>query len=168
MPVRYPRAHRHAVFIPPLREIPATEAPRAVPSAQAVTAPEAPRAVPSAQAVTVPEVSSAPGLTVDTERRVASIDGRVLKLTYLEFELLAHLVAHPRRVHSRDQLIAAVWNQPAVGGTRTVDVHIARLRGKLGAAHRQLISTVRQVGYRYTPAPASPLPRATMDGRDRA
>jgi DNA-binding response OmpR family regulator len=156
MPVRYPRAHRHAVFIPPFREIPATEAPRAVPSAQAAT---------------VPEVSSAPGLTVDTERRVASIDGRVLKLTYLEFELLAHLVAHPRRVHTRAQLIAAVWNQPAVGDTRTVDVHIARLRGKLGAEHRKLISTVRQVGYRYTPytsVPASPRPGAATSSRDRA
>ncbi|WP_443072646.1 winged helix-turn-helix domain-containing protein [Streptomyces sp. RPT161] len=147
MPVRYPRAHRRrAVFIPPFRDIPATDAPRAA----------APSAAAMVRTIPVPEVSSAPGLTVDTERRVASIDGRVLKLTYLEFELLAHLVVHPRRVHSRAQLIAAVWNQPAVGDTRTVDVHIARLRSKLGAGHRQLIATVRQVGYSYSPLSASP------------
>ncbi|MDF3292820.1 winged helix-turn-helix domain-containing protein [Streptomyces silvisoli] len=146
MPVRYPRAHRRrAVFIPPFRDIPATDARRAAPLASA-----------TGRTIPVPEVSSAPGLTVDTERRVASIEGRVLKLTYLEFELLAHLVAHPRRVHSRAQLIAAVWNQPAVGDTRTVDVHIARLRSKLGVGHRQLIATVRQVGYSYSPLSAFP------------
>ncbi len=144
MPVRYPRAHRRAVFIPPFRDVPASQAPPNAPSAAAV--------MPSSS---VPKVASTPGLTVDVERRVASVDGRVLRLTYLEFELLAHLVAHPRRVHSRAQLIAAVWNQPAVGDTRTVDVHIARLRGKLGADHRKLIATVRQVGYRYTPLSTS-------------
>ncbi|MEU1626880.1 winged helix-turn-helix domain-containing protein [Streptomyces sp. NPDC020096] len=146
MPVRYPRAHRrHAVLIPPFRTVPAPEAPRRVPKSAGFE-----------ERCPVPEVSSAPGLTVDTERRVASIGGRVLRLTYLEFGLLAHLVAHPRRVHSRAQLIAAVWNQPAVGDTRTVDVHIARLRSKLGPDHRQLISTVRQVGYSFNPASPPP------------
>ncbi|GAA1900774.1 hypothetical protein GCM10009753_32970 [Streptantibioticus ferralitis] len=146
MPVRYPRAHRRrAVLIPPFRAVPAPEAPRPVPKSACLV-----------ESSTVPEVSSAPGLSVDSERRVASISGRVLKLTYLEFELLAHLVAHPRRVHSRAQLIAAVWNQPTVGDTRTVDVHIARLRRKLGSDHRQLISTVRQVGYSFTPATVPP------------
>ena len=146
MPVRYPRAHHHrAMPLPPFRNLPATKARRSVPPASAVR-----------RASTVPEVPSATGLTVDVERRVASVSGRVLRLTYLEFELLAHLVAHPRRVHSRAQLVAAVWNQAAVGDSRTVDVHVARLRSKLGAEHRQLITTVRQVGYSYTPVSASP------------
>jgi DNA-binding response OmpR family regulator len=74
-------------------------------------------------------------------------------LVYLEFELLAHLVAHPRRVHSREQLLNQVWGLPAVGDARTVDVHVARLRRKLGPAYRDVIVTVRRVGYTYDPAP---------------
>ncbi|GAA2901778.1 winged helix-turn-helix domain-containing protein [Streptomyces mexicanus] len=77
--------------------------------------------------------------------------GRPLDLTYLEFELLAHLVAHPHRVHSRDQLVTTVWGYGHVGDGRTVDVHIARLRRKLGAEHRTAIQTVRRVGYKYVP-----------------
>jgi DNA-binding response OmpR family regulator len=95
--------------------------------------------------------SPAQVLVVDREQRTASIDGRFLTLTYLEFELLAHLVAHPRRVHTRAQLTSEVWGQPPVRGTRTVDVHIARLRRKLGPEHRAVIVTVRQVGYTYAP-----------------
>jgi hypothetical protein len=89
---------------------------------------------------------------IDAERRTAVVDGRQLDLTYLEFELLAHLVAHPHRVHSRDQLVTTVWGYGHVGDGRTVDVHIARLRRKLGAAHRGSIVTVRRVGYKYAPA----------------
>jgi hypothetical protein len=88
---------------------------------------------------------------VDTVRRTAEVDGRRLDLTYLEFELLAHLVTHPHRVHTRDQLVTTVWGYGHVGDGRTVDVHIARLRRKLGAEHRQAIQTVRRVGYKYTP-----------------
>ncbi|MFF1557014.1 winged helix-turn-helix domain-containing protein [Streptomyces sp. NPDC058279] len=88
---------------------------------------------------------------IDPAQRTAEVDGRVLDLTYLEFELLAHLVAHPHRVHSRDQLVTTVWGYGHVGDGRTVDVHIARLRRKLGAAHRDAIQTVRRVGYKYAP-----------------
>lgn len=88
---------------------------------------------------------------IDTVQRTAEVDGRPLDLTYLEFELLAHLVAYPNRVHTRDQLVTTVWGYGHVGDGRTVDVHIARLRRKLGAEHRQAIQTVRRVGYKYTP-----------------
>ncbi|MDJ0382954.1 winged helix-turn-helix domain-containing protein [Streptomyces sp. G-G2] len=88
---------------------------------------------------------------IDSEQRTAEVDGEVLDLTYLEFELLAHLVAHPHRVHSRDQLVTTVWGYGHVGDGRTVDVHIARLRRKLGVAHRGAIQTVRRVGYKYAP-----------------
>ncbi|MEU2020881.1 winged helix-turn-helix domain-containing protein [Streptomyces sp. NPDC016469] len=90
-------------------------------------------------------------VTIDSVRRSASVNGRTLDLTYLEFELLAHLVAHPHRVHTRDQLVTTVWGYGHVGDGRTVDVHIARLRRKLGAEHRRSIQTVRRVGYKYTP-----------------
>ncbi|WP_217165657.1 winged helix-turn-helix domain-containing protein [Streptomyces sp. AC512_CC834] len=92
-----------------------------------------------------------PLVRIDSARRTAAVDGRELDLTYLEFELLAHLVAHPHRVHTRDQLVTTVWGYGHVGDGRTVDVHVARLRRKLGAEHRQTIQTVRRVGYKYTP-----------------
>ncbi|MET9349939.1 winged helix-turn-helix domain-containing protein [Streptomyces termitum] len=88
---------------------------------------------------------------IDAVRRIATVDGRALDLTYLEFELLAHLVAHPHRVHTRDQLVQTVWGYGHVGDGRTVDVHVARLRRKLGAEHRHTIQTVRRVGYKYLP-----------------
>ncbi|MFD0213889.1 winged helix-turn-helix domain-containing protein [Streptomyces hirsutus] len=90
-------------------------------------------------------------IRVDTVQRTAEVDGRRLDLTYLEFELLAHLVAHPNRVHTRDHLVATVWGYGHVGDGRTVDVHIARLRRKLGTEHRGTIQTVRRVGYKYLP-----------------
>ncbi|MGW2521000.1 winged helix-turn-helix domain-containing protein [Streptomyces sp. NPDC001617] len=92
-----------------------------------------------------------PLVRIDSVQRTADVDGRELDLTYLEFELLAHLVAHPNRVHTRDQLVTTVWGYGHVGDGRTVDVHIARLRRKLGAEHRNVIQTVRRVGYKYTP-----------------
>ncbi|MEU6226805.1 winged helix-turn-helix domain-containing protein [Streptomyces sp. NPDC047042] len=105
-----------------------------------------------------PEVARGDGgrplVRVDDVQRTAEVDGRPLDLTYLEFELLAHLVAHPGRVHTRDQLVTTVWGYGHVGDGRTVDVHIARLRRKLGAEHRQAIQTVRRVGYKYTPPTA--------------
>jgi DNA-binding response OmpR family regulator len=91
------------------------------------------------------------GVQVDTDRRLASVDGEPLDLTYLEFELLAHLIAHPHRVHTRDHLVSVVWGYGHVGDGRTVDVHVARLRRKLGSAHRGGIVTVRRVGYKYVP-----------------
>ncbi|HJD83630.1 winged helix-turn-helix domain-containing protein [Kitasatospora aureofaciens] len=91
------------------------------------------------------------GIAVDAERRNAYVDGRLLDLTYLEFELLAHLTEHPQRVHTRDHLVSAVWGYGHVGDGRTVDVHVARLRRKLGPTYRDSIVTVRRVGYKYTP-----------------
>jgi DNA-binding response OmpR family regulator len=92
-------------------------------------------------------------LRIDREQWTAHIDGTQLDLTYLEFELLAHLVAHPGRVHTREQLVATVWGYAHVGDGRTVDVHIARLRRKLGPRRRASIVTVRRVGYKYLPQP---------------
>ncbi|MGW5862592.1 winged helix-turn-helix domain-containing protein [Streptomyces sp. NPDC055239] len=97
------------------------------------------------------EQASAGPVRIDSVQRAAQVDGKQLDLTYLEFELLAHLVAHPHRVHTRDQLVTTVWGYGHVGDGRTVDVHIARLRRKLGADHRQTIQTVRRVGYKYAP-----------------
>jgi DNA-binding winged helix-turn-helix (wHTH) protein len=88
---------------------------------------------------------------VDPARRLAEVDGRELDLTYLEFGLLVHLVQQPHQVHSRERLMADIWGYDHIGDGRTVDVHIARLRRKLGTAHRHRIVTVRRVGYKYVP-----------------
>ncbi|MFI8241489.1 winged helix-turn-helix domain-containing protein [Streptomyces sp. NPDC085866] len=109
-----------------------------------------PVAVPD-QPEAVAQADGDPLVRIDPVQRTASVDGRELDLTYLEFELLAHLVAHPHRVHTRDQLVTTVWGYGHVGDGRTVDVHVARLRRKLGTQHRQTIQTVRRVGYKYTP-----------------
>jgi DNA-binding response OmpR family regulator len=93
-------------------------------------------------------------LSLDPQTRECFVDGRLIELTFLEFELLAFLLANPRRVHSRGQLLRAVWGLDYVGETRTIDVHIARIRAKVGAAHRDRIRTVRRVGYRYLPMEA--------------
>ncbi|QPP05983.1 winged helix-turn-helix transcriptional regulator [Streptomyces bathyalis] len=100
-----------------------------------------------------PPVAAAEGLHVDPDRHTAQTDGRQLDLTYLEFELLAHFVAHPHRVHSRSHLVSALWGYSHVGDGRTVDVHVARLRRKLGR-FRDTIVTVRRVGYKYEPGRA--------------
>ncbi|MGW2250424.1 winged helix-turn-helix domain-containing protein [Kitasatospora sp. NPDC001660] len=110
-----------------------------------------PSVVPAGSPAVRPVRPSGRGITVDTERRNAYVDGRLLDLTYLEFELLAHLTEHPQRVHTRDHLVSAVWGYGHVGDGRTVDVHVARLRRKLGSAYRDTIVTVRRVGYKYTP-----------------
>ncbi|MFC9242496.1 winged helix-turn-helix domain-containing protein [Streptomyces sp. NPDC057136] len=88
---------------------------------------------------------------IDPARHVAEVDGRELDLTYLEFGLLAHLVLRPHHAHSREQLMAGIWGYDHIGDGRTVDVHIARLRRKLGTDHRHRIVTVRRVGYKYVP-----------------
>ncbi len=72
-------------------------------------------------------------------------------LAYKEFELLKYLVQHPGRVFTRAQLLQEVWGYDYYGGTRTVDVHIRRLRAKLGGEYEHLIGTVRNVGYRFDP-----------------
>ncbi|MEV4923662.1 winged helix-turn-helix domain-containing protein [Streptomyces roseoverticillatus] len=110
--------------------------------------------VPAEQQAPEPTAAATHGdalVSIDPEQRTASVAGRPLDLTYLEFELLAHLVAHPHRVHTRDQLVTTVWGYGHVGDGRTVDVHVARLRRKMGAEHRASIVTVRRVGYKYAP-----------------
>ncbi|MFD7501437.1 winged helix-turn-helix domain-containing protein [Streptomyces sp. NPDC059850] len=114
----------------------------------APTAPVTPTAPPSSAA---PLPTDDGPVRIDPEQRSVRVGGRPLDLTYLEFELLAHLVAHPHRVHTRDQLVTTVWGYGHVGDGRTVDVHVARLRRKLGAEHRGSIVTVRRVGYKYVP-----------------
>ena len=79
----------------------------------------------------------------------AAIAGRVLDLTYMEYELLRFLASHPTKVFTRETLLSRVWGYEYYGGARTVDVHIRRLRAKLGETHAQLIQTVRSVGYRF-------------------
>ncbi|MFI9718620.1 winged helix-turn-helix domain-containing protein [Streptomyces sp. NPDC052396] len=111
--------------------------------------------VPAEQSVPEPAGRGDALVSIDPEQRIARVAGRLLDLTYLEFELLAHLVAHPNRVHTRDQLVTTVWGYGHVGDGRTVDVHVARLRRKMGPEHRSSIVTVRRVGYKYTPPAAS-------------
>ncbi|MFJ9844984.1 winged helix-turn-helix domain-containing protein [Kitasatospora sp. NPDC101155] len=108
-------------------------------------------AAPAAPAATRPVISPDPGLVVDPDQRTVTVDGQQLDLPYLEFELLAHLVGNPLRVHSRRQLMEAVWGRPDTGDTRTIATHIARIRRKLGPGHREAIATVRQIGYKYDP-----------------
>src|SRR5262249_449292 len=81
--------------------------------------------------------------------RTARLRGKVLDLTYKEFELLKFLAQHAGRVFSRAQLLQEVWGYDYFGGTRTVDVHVRRLRAKLGAEYEVLIGTVRNVGYKF-------------------
>ncbi|MFP5347021.1 MAG: winged-helix domain-containing protein [Actinomycetes bacterium] len=90
-------------------------------------------------------------VAVDESTYTARLRGRPLDLTYKEFELLKYLVQHPGRVFTRAQLLQEVWGYDYFGGTRTVDVHVRRLRAKLGAEHEHLIGTVRNVGYRLVP-----------------
>ena len=90
-------------------------------------------------------------LVVDEASYTARLRGRPLDLTYKEFELLKFLAQHAGRVFSRAQLLQEVWGYDYFGGTRTVDVHVRRLRAKLGAEHEVLIGTVRNVGYRFVP-----------------
>lgn len=88
-------------------------------------------------------------LVIDASGYTARLRGQVLDLTYKEFELLRYLAANPGRVFTRAQLLQEVWGYDYFGGTRTVDVHVRRLRAKLGVEHDQLIGTVRNVGYRF-------------------
>ena len=90
-------------------------------------------------------------LTIDEATYTARLRGRVLDLTFKEFELIKYLAQHPGRVFTRAQLLQEVWGYDYFGGTRTVDVHVRRLRAKLGAEYESLIGTVRNVGYRFVP-----------------
>jgi DNA-binding response OmpR family regulator len=91
-------------------------------------------------------------LVIDEATYSARIRGAALDLTFKEFELLKFLAQHPRRVFTRSQLLQEVWGYDYFGGTRTVDVHVRRLRAKLGGENEALIGTVRNVGYKFVPA----------------
>jgi len=93
-------------------------------------------------------------LVIDEATYTAKVRSRFLDLTFKEFELLKFLAQHPGRVFTRAQLLQEVWGYDYFGGTRTVDVHVRRLRAKLGPEHESLIGTVRNVGYRFVAAPA--------------
>lgn len=112
----------------------------------------------------VPPRVQTSGITIDESAYSAKVRGKPLDLTYKEFQLLHFLATHPSRVFTREQLLSEVWGYDYFGGTRTVDVHVRRLRAKLGDLE-QLIGTVRNVGYRFNvyeddeiPAPAQPAP----------
>jgi len=92
-------------------------------------------------------------VTVDDSTYTAKLGGRPLDLTFKEFELLKYLVQHPGRVFTREQLLKEVWGYDYFGGTRTIDVHVRRLRAKLGPDNETLIGTVRNVGYRFVLPP---------------
>jgi DNA-binding response OmpR family regulator len=97
-------------------------------------------------------------LSIDPGTYAAKLKGRPLDLTYKEFELLKFLAQHPGRVFTRDQLLREVWGYDYFGGTRTVDVHVRRLRAKLGSEYESMIGTVRQVGYKFVAPSARSLP----------
>lgn len=97
----------------------------------------------------VPHLIRSGEIVVDEAAYTAKLGNRVLDLTFKEFELLKHLAQHPGRVFTRDQLLQEVWGYDYFGGTRTVDVHVRRLRAKLGTENEGLIGTVRNVGYRF-------------------
>ena len=98
---------------------------------------------------TRPELIEYGPLVLNLETYQAAIGGRHLDLTYMEYELLKFLATHPGKVFTRETLLSRVWGYDYYGGARTVDVHIRRLRAKLGEEHAHMISTVRSVGYRF-------------------
>jgi DNA-binding response OmpR family regulator len=106
-------------------------------------------------------------LVIDETTYSARLSGRALDLTYKEFELLKFLAQHPGRVFTRSHLVQEVWGYDYFGGSRTVDVHVRRLRAKLGSEHEAMIGTVRNVGYKFvrpvTEAAALEARRATAD-----
>jgi DNA-binding response OmpR family regulator len=104
-------------------------------------------------------------LVIDEATYTARLRGRALELTYKEFELLKYLAQHAGRVFTRAQLLQEVWGYDFFGGTRTVDVHVRRLRAKLGPEHELLIGTVRNVGYKFVRPSRSAA--SAKDGRAR-
>ena len=104
------------------------------------------------------EVIRGGDLVIDEATYQARVKGRPLDLTFKAFELLKYLAQHPGRVFTRAQLLQEVWGYDYYGGTRTVDVHVRRLRAKLGPEHEALVGTVRNVGYKFVTPPLAPLP----------
>jgi DNA-binding response OmpR family regulator len=115
-----------------------------------------------------PDVTRRGDLMIDEAGYVARFGSRQLDLTFKEFELLKFLAQHEGRVFTRDQLLHEVWGYDYFGGTRTVDVHVRRLRAKLGPDNEQIIGTVRNVGYRFVPTTGSAATRPTHAGPTRS
>ena len=88
-------------------------------------------------------------LVIDLERYDVMMAGRRVSLTYKEFQLLVMLASNPGRVYSRDVLLSQVWGYDYLGGTRTVDVHVRRLRSKIEDPDHSFIETIWNVGYRF-------------------
>ncbi len=109
------------------------------------------------QANTNPEQLNLGDLHIDEVSYTVRLRGRPLDLTFKEFELLKYLAHHPGRVFTRAILLQEVWGYDYFGGTRTVDVHVRRLRAKLGSEHEAVIGTVRNVGYRFVTDATEPL-----------
>jgi DNA-binding response OmpR family regulator len=105
---------------------------------------------------TRPEIVDYGGLVLNLETYQAAFEDRQLDLTYMEYELLKFFATHPGKVFTREQLLSRVWGYEYDGGARTVDVHVRRLRAKLGEEHASLIQTVRSVGYRFGQARSVP------------
>lgn len=97
----------------------------------------------------MPEMIEYGPLLLNLETYQATISGRIMDLTYMEYELLKFLASRPGKVFSRETLLSRVWGYEYYGGARTVDVHVRRLRSKLGEQQESLIQTVRSVGYRF-------------------
>ncbi len=93
-----------------------------------------------------------PGLMLDHEQRRVWVDGAEVPLTFQEFELLAFLAAHPETVFSRADLVREVWQRDFTADSRTVDVHVSRLRHKLGPAYGKCLVTEYRVGYQFRAA----------------
>lgn len=93
------------------------------------------------------------GLVIDQRGFAATCDGQPLDLAYQEFLLLRFLVANPNHAFTREQLLARVWGWDYFGGSRTVDIHVRRLRMKLGNPYAIWLQTIRHVGYRWSPEP---------------
>ncbi|MCC3770760.1 winged helix-turn-helix domain-containing protein [Streptomyces sp. UNOC14_S4] len=116
------------------------------------------------QSSTVPDDAESPhapvhragGLVLDLERRTVSVDGRPVKPTCMEFELLAYLVTHPRRLHRHEQLMEMAWQRSAADEKRTVDTHVARLRRKLGSRYAAVLTDAGEAGYAFEPSKAAP------------
>jgi DNA-binding response OmpR family regulator len=120
----------------------------------------------SAVLVGEPGVVKVGDLTIEEATYTARLKSNVLDLTYKEFELLKFLAQHPGRVFTRSHLLQEVWGYDYFGGTRTVDVHVRRLRAKLGSEYEALIGTVRNVGYKFV-KPTEPGLRARGGDSDR-
>ena len=102
---------------------------------------------------TGPKLLTAGDLAIDLERYEVTVAGRRVQLTYKEFQLLVLLASNPGRVYTREALLSQIWGYDYLGGTRTVDVHIRRLRSKVESPGRAFVETIWNVGYRFK-APA--------------